>query len=95
VSPSRETLRELLPKFCELVQCESEPAVRVAFGHPVVVYIPPYMDVNERMGLLLLAKKAPSVHPRTIIPVARRAEAMALLKSASVRHDAGLYPSLR
>ena len=88
VPPSQEAVRELMPEFFELLQSETEPAVRVVLGHFVFVYIHPYMDGNGRIGRFLMnAMMAGGGYPWTIIPLARRAEYMASLESASVAHD--------
>ena len=50
VPPSRESVRELMPTFFELLQQEKEPAVRVVLGHFAFVYIHPYFDGNGRVG---------------------------------------------
>lgn len=85
VPPSHEAVRELMPEFFELLQAETEPAVRVVLGHFVFVYIHPYMDGNGRMGRFLMnTMMAAGGYPWTIIPVERRAEYMAALETASV-----------
>lgn len=88
VPPSHDAVRELMPEFFELLQSETEPAVRVVLGHFVFVYIHPYMDGNGRIGRFLMnTMMAAGGYPWTIIPLARRAEYMASLESASVKHD--------
>ncbi|MGH8132023.1 MAG: Fic family protein [Steroidobacteraceae bacterium] len=88
VPPSHEAVRELMPQFFDLLQAETEPAVRVVLGHFVFVYIHPYMDGNGRMGRFLMnAMMAGGGYPWTIIPLDRRADYMGSLESASVNHD--------
>ena len=83
--PSHEAVRELMPEFFELLQAETEPAVRVVLGHFVFVYIHPYRDGNGRMGRFLMnAMMAAGAYPWTIIPVERRTGYMAALEAASV-----------
>jgi hypothetical protein len=85
VPPSHAAVRELMPEFFELLQSETEPAVRVVLGHFVFVYIHPYMDGNGRMGRFLMnTMMAAGGYPWTIIPVERRTEYMAALEAASV-----------
>jgi hypothetical protein len=88
VPPSREAVRELMPQFFELLEAETEPAIRVVLGHFIFVYIHPYMDGNGRMGRFLMnAMMAAGGYPWTIIPLERRAEYMATLEAASVSQD--------
>jgi hypothetical protein len=88
VPPRHEAVRELMPAFFDLLQQESEPAVRVVLGHFVFVYIHPYFDGNGRMGRFLMnLMAAAGGYPWIIIPVERRTEYMAALESASVDQD--------
>jgi Fic family protein len=88
VPPPREAVRDCMPALFELLEQESEPAVRVVLGHFVFVYIHPYMDGNGRMGRFLMnVMMAAGGYPWTIIPVGRRDDYMAALESASVRQD--------
>jgi len=81
------TFWELIPRFFELLQAETEAAVRVVLGHFVFVYIHPYMGGNGRMGRFLMnAMIAAGGYPWTIIPLERRAGYMNALESASVNH---------
>jgi Fic family protein len=77
-----------MPKFFDLLQQETEPAVRVVLGHFVFVYIHPYFDGNGRMGRFLMnVMMASGGYPWTIVPVDRRTDYMAALESASVDQD--------
>jgi hypothetical protein len=88
VPPRHEAVRELMPAFFDLLQQESEPAVRVVLGHFVFVYIHPYCDGNGRIGRFLMnLMAAAGGYPWIIIPVERRAQYMAALESASVDQD--------
>ncbi len=88
VPPPRDAVRDCMPVLFELLEAETEPAVRVVLGHFVFVYIHPYMDGNGRMGRFLMnVMLAAGGYPWTIIPVERRNEYMAALESASVQQD--------
>jgi Fic family protein len=88
VPPPREAVRDCMPVLFELLEAETEPAVRVVLGHFIFVYIHPYMDGNGRMGRFLMnVMLASGGYPWTIIPLERRDEYMAALESASVRQD--------
>jgi hypothetical protein len=92
VPPNYEAVRELMPQFFELLQTETEPAVRVVLGHFVFTYIHPYMDGNGRMGRFLMnTMMAAGGYPWTIIPVGRRNEYMAALEAASVGQNISLF----
>jgi hypothetical protein len=86
--PRSEAVRDLMPVFFELLEAETEPAVRVALGHFIFVYIHPYIDGNGRMGRFLMnVMMAAGGYPWTIIPLERRDDYMAALESASVDED--------
>ncbi len=88
VPPPREAVRDCMPALFDLLDAETEPAVRVVLGHFVFVYIHPYMDGNGRMGRFLMnVMMAAGGYPWTIIPVERRDDYMAALESASVTQD--------
>jgi hypothetical protein len=88
VPPSRESVRELMPAFFELLQREQEPAVRIVLGHYAFVYIHPYLDGNGRIGRFLMnVMLACGGYPWTVVPLERRDDYMAALESASVRGD--------
>ena len=88
VPPSKEAVRELMPAFFELLEKETEPAVRVVLGHFIFVYIHPYLDGNGRMGRFLMnVMMVSGGYPWTIIPLERRADYMAALEAASVNQD--------
>jgi hypothetical protein len=86
--PRHEAVPDLLPAFFELLEKETDPAVRVVLGHFIFVYIHPYIDGNGRMGRFLMnLMMAAGGYPWTIVPVAKRAEYMASLEAASVEED--------
>lgn len=88
VPPPREAVRDCMPVLFELLEAETEPAVRVVLGHFIFVYVHPYMDGNGRMGRFLMnVMLASGGYPWTIIPLERRDEYMEALESASVRQD--------
>jgi Fic family protein len=92
VPPNDEAVRELMPQFFELLQTETEPAVRVVLGHFVFTHIHPYMDGNGRMGRFLMnTMMAAGGYPWTIIPVERGSEYMAALEAASVGQNISLF----
>lgn len=88
VPPNQESVRDLMPAFFELLEEETEPAVRVVLGHFVFVYIHPYSDGNGRIGRFLMnCMLASGGYPWTIVPVNKRQEYMAVLEQASVEQD--------
>ena len=85
VPPNRDAVRELMPAFFDLLQNETEPAVRVVLGHFIFVYIHPYYDGNGRMGRFLMnVMLASGGYPWTVVPVEGRDDYMAALEKASV-----------
>lgn len=88
VPPSMQAVRDLMPTFFDLLEKESEPAVRVVLGHFMFVYIHPYLDGNGRMGRFLMnVMFASGGYPWTVVPLERRNDYMAALESASVGED--------
>jgi Fic family protein len=77
-----------MPSFFELLEEETEAAVRVVLGHYMFVYIHPYMDGNGRIGRFLMnIMMAAGGYPWTIIPVDERDGYMAALETAGVSQD--------
>jgi hypothetical protein len=88
VPPSPEAVRDAMPVFFEMLEAETDPAVRVVLGHFVFVYIHPYMDGNGRMGRFLMnLMLAGGGYPWTVVPVQRRDAYMAALEQASVEQN--------
>jgi hypothetical protein len=88
VPPNREAVRDAMPAFFDLLREEKDPAVRVALGHFVFVYVHPYMDGNGRMGRFLMnLMLASGGYPWTVIPVGDRTIYMEALEKASVGED--------
>lgn len=88
IPPSCDAVRELMPTFFDLLQQETEPAVRVVLGHFMFVYIHPYLDGNGRIGRFLMnLMLAAGGYPWTVVPVERRAEYMHALEQASTQGD--------
>jgi hypothetical protein len=88
VPPSMEAVRDLMPTFFDLLAEEENAAVRVVLGHFIFVYIHPYTDGNGRIGRFLMnAMMASGGYPWTVVPLARRAEYMAALETASTEND--------
>jgi len=88
VPPSHESVRDAMPVFFELLEDETQPAVRAVLGHFVFVYIHPYMDGNGRIGRFLMnAMLASGGYPWTVVPMECRDKYMAVLEKASVGQD--------
>ena len=83
--PNPEAVRVLMPALFELLEEETEAAVRVVLGHFFFVYIHPYMDGNGRIGRFLMnTMMAAGGYPWTIVPVQKRDGYMTALESSSV-----------
>jgi hypothetical protein len=88
VPPRAEAVRELMPAFFDLLQEETDPAVRAVLGHFVFVYIHPYTDGNGRIGRFIMnAMLAAGGYPWTVVPVEQRSAYMAALETASAEGD--------
>ena len=85
---SKETVRECMPVFFELLAAEPHPAVRAVLGHFFFVYIHPYMDGNGRLGRFILnAMLVTGGYTWTIVPLEQRTPYMAALDQASSFRD--------
>ena len=85
---SADAVRDAMPTFFELLQTETDPAVRVVLGHFIFVYIHPYYDGNGRIGRFLMnVMMAAGGYGWTVIPVEMRDRYMAALEAASVDQD--------
>jgi Fic family protein len=82
---NREAVWDAMPALFDLLREELDPAVRVALGHFIFVYIHPYMDGNGRIGRFLMnLMLASGGYPWTVIPVQDRKTYMEALEEASV-----------
>src|SRR5215469_5844680 len=89
---NREALRDAMPEFFDLLTEETDPAVRVVFGHFIFVYIHPYKNGNGRMARFLMnTMMAAGGYPWTVIPLPERKAYMASLEKASVGEDIGPF----
>ena len=88
VPPPRETVRELMPAFFNLLKDEIDPEVRVVLGHFFFVYIHPYMDGNGRMARFLMnVMLVAGGWPWTIISMEDRMVYFEALEEASVHQN--------
>ena len=84
----REALIDAMDTLFNLLEQESEPAVRAVLGHHLFVFIHPYFDGNGRLGRFLMnAMLASGGYPWTIIRVDRRDAYLDALEQASVDGD--------
>ena len=89
---NKEAVRDAMPAFFDLLRAEEHPAVRVALGHFIFVYIHPYVDGNGRMGRFLMnTMMAAAGYPWTVIPLSERKTYMAALEKASVEENIGPF----
>jgi fido (protein-threonine AMPylation protein) len=89
---NKEAVRDAMPAFFDLLSAEDHPAVRVALGHFIFVYIHPYMDGNGRMGRFLMnTMMAAAGYPWTVIPLSERKTYMNALEKASVEENIGPF----
>jgi fido (protein-threonine AMPylation protein) len=89
---NKDAVRDAMPAFFDLLRAEEHPAVRVALGHFIFVYIHPYMDGNGRMGRFLMnTMMAAAGYPWTVIPLSERKTYMAALEKASVEENIGPF----
>jgi fido (protein-threonine AMPylation protein) len=89
---NKEAVRDAMPAFFDLLSAEQHPAVRVALGHFIFVYIHPYMDGNGRMGRFLMnTMMAAAGYPWTVIPLSERKTYMSALEKASIEENIGPF----
>lgn len=85
VPPNKDAVMDAMPIFFELLENETNTAVRAVLGHFIFVYIHPYMDGNGRMARFLMnGMLASGGYPWTVIPVEERDNYMDALEKASV-----------
>ena len=95
VPPRWEAVRDAMPALFDLLESESEPAVRAVLGHWLFGYIHPYMDGNGRMARFLMnAMLASGGYPWTIVRVEDRTRYLQALDSASIDLDIEPFTSL-
>lgn len=88
VPPRHEAVRDAMPALFDLLEQESEPAVRAVLGHWLFGYIHPYLDGNGRMARFVMnAMLAAGGYPWTVIRVEDRDAYLAALESASIDQD--------
>lgn len=81
---SKESVRECMPVFFELLADEPHAAVRAVLGHFFFVYIHPYMDGNGRLARFIFnAMLVTGGYAWTIVPLEQRNRYMATLERAS------------
>jgi Fic family protein len=74
-----------MPALFELLESETEPAVRAVLGHWLFGYIHPYMDGNGRMVRFLMnTMLASGGYPWTVVRVEDRTRYLGTLDSASI-----------
>jgi len=84
----REALLDAMEKLFALLTEESSAAVRAVLGHHLFVFIHPYYDGNGRLGRFLLnAMLASGGYPWAVVRMARRAQYLSALETASVGGD--------
>jgi Fic family protein len=92
VPPNYESVRDLMPAFCEKLYEETEASVRIVLGHFFFVYIHPYFDGNGRMGRFLMnLMLAAGGFPWAIVPLEARNRYMASLEEASTNQNIGPF----
>jgi Fic family protein len=91
VPPRWEAVRDAMPAFFDMLEQESEPAVRAVLGHWMLGYIHPYPDGNGRIARFLMnAMLASGGYPWTVIRVEDRDPYLSALDRASI--DADITP---
>jgi hypothetical protein len=92
VPPRSETVADGMNALFELLEKETEPAVRAVLGHWLVGYVHPYPDGNGRMARFLMnAMLASGGYPWTVVRVEDRTRYLACLETASVEMNVGPF----
>jgi len=85
VPPRYEAVRDAMPALFDLLEQETESAVRAVLGHWLFGYVHPYPDGNGRMARFVMnAMLASGGYPWTVIRVEDRKAYLTALESASV-----------
>jgi fido (protein-threonine AMPylation protein) len=86
--PRWEAVRDAMPVLFDLIEKESEPAVRAVLGHWLFGYIHPYPDGNGRMARFLMnVMLASGGYAWTVIRVEDRDAYLGALDRASIDMD--------
>ena len=94
VPPRWEAVRDAMPALFDLLEAETEPAVRAVLGHWLFGYIHPYPDGNGRIARFLMnATLASGGYAWTVIRVEDRVAYLAALDRASVDMDIAPFAS--
>jgi fido (protein-threonine AMPylation protein) len=88
IPPDPASVRDAMPALFELLESESNSAVRCVLGHFIFVYIHPYPDGNGRIARFLMnAMLASGGYLWTVIPIENRNSYMKALEKASIEQD--------
>jgi len=88
VPPRSEVVSDAMSTIFDLLECETESAVRAVLGHWLIGYIHPYMDGNGRIARFVMnVMLASGGYPWTIIHSDDRTRYMSCLEKASVESD--------
>jgi Fic family protein len=88
VPPRWDLLRVAMPAFFDLIEMESDVAVRAILAHWLFGYLHPFPDGNGRIARLLMnALFATAGYPWTVIRVDERRQYLQALEQASIEGD--------
>jgi fido (protein-threonine AMPylation protein) len=95
VPPRWEVVRDAMPTLFDLLEDESEPAVRAVLGHWLFGYVHPYPDGNGRIARFLMnTMLASGGYPWTVVRIEDRAAYLEALDHASIDMDIGPFAQL-
>jgi Fic family protein len=81
-----------MPTLFDLLEDESEPAVRAVLGHWLFGYVHPYPDGNGRIARFLMnTMLASGGYPWTVVRIEDRAAYLEALDRASIDMDIGPF----
>jgi fido (protein-threonine AMPylation protein) len=93
--PRWEAVRDAMPAYFDLLEKETEPAVRAVLGHWLFGYIHPYPDGNGRLARFLMnVMLASGGYPWTVIRLRDRKAYLAALDRASIDVDIKPFTTL-